>query len=1080
MKAENLEDLYRLSPLQQGILFHTLYSPKSGVYIEQSVFTAHGDFHISAYERAWQTVIDRHPILRTSFFWEGLDNALQVVQQAVKMPITQYDWRGLSSSEQQDRMEAFLKEDQSRGFELSNAPLMRIALILQSNDTYQIVWSRHHLLLDRWSRSLVLQELLAFYDAYRQGNELHLEKSRPYGDYIEWLQQQDTSQAEAFWRQTLKGFTSPTPIMVDGTPGNSHFAERIYSEKRIRLSTETTAGLQSLARQHRLTLNTVLQGAWALLLSRYSAEEDVVFGATVSGRSADLTGVESMVGLFLNTLPVRIQVRPESSVLSWLKPIQDSQVDLREYEYSTLIDIQGWSDVPRGLPLFESILVFENIPATVSFKAAGGNSEIYSAGGAGARTDYPLTILILPSAELTIDIVYDLTRFSPDVIARMLEHFRIILEGIATSPSLPLSHLPLLTDAEQEQILVEWNDTQTDYPQESTIHQLFEEQVLRTPDAVAVVYDNKQLTYQELNEKANQLAHHLQALGVGPEVLVGISMERSLEMVIGLLGILKSGGAYVPLDPDYPQERFSFMLEDSAVGVLLTQERLVASLPESDAQIICLDRDWQLIAANSVENPDTEISSDNLCYVIYTSGSTGRPKGAMNIHRGLCNRLLWMQQAYQLTSSDRVLQKTPFSFDVSVWEFFWPLITGACLVVAEPGGPKDSAYLVRLINEQDVTTLHFVPSMLRAFLDEPTASDCTKLKRVICSGEALPLDLQERFFERLNVELHNLYGPTEASIDVTSWACERNSQLQVVPIGRPIANTEIYIVDRHPQPVPVGVAGELYIGGDGLARGYLNRAELTSEKFIANPFSDDPTARLYKTGDLARYLADGNIEFLGRIDHQVKVRGYRIELGEIESVLNEHPGVSESVVVAREDEPGDKRLVAYLVGSESETPALSELRSYLKEKLPKYMVPSSFVTLERIPLTVNGKVDRLALPAPEETRPELEEAYVAPRSALEDVIAGIWADVLRVERVGVDDNFFELGGHSLNLTKVLLQVQDALQVKVPLRTLFEEPTVGQLAKEITRVRPEINQEIAQTIRELKQLSGDEVKRMLSE
>ena len=1084
MKAENLEDLYRLSPLQQGILFHTLYSPNAGVYIEQSVFTARGGFNVSAYGRAWQSVIDRHPILRTAFFWEGLDNALQVVEQGVKMPIKHHDWRGLSNSDQEIRLEAFLKDDQSCGFEVTKAPLMRIALILQSDDTYQIIWSRHHLLLDRWSRSLVLQELLAFYDAYRQGYELHLEKSRPYGDYIEWLQQRDTSEAEAFWRQTLKGFTSPTPLIMDRTPGNPHSEERIYCEKRIRLSTETTAGLQSLARQHRLTLNTLLQGAWALLLSRYSGEEDVVFGATMSGRPVDLAGVESMVGLFVNTLPVRIQVPPESSVMSWLKTIQEDQVELREYEYSSLIDIQGWSEVPRGLPLFESILVFENIPATVSFKAAGGNTEIYSAGGAGARTDYPLTILIMPSAELAINIVYDLSRFNSDVIARMLEHFRIILEGIATSPSLPLSHLPLLTDAEQEQILVDWNDTQTDYPQESTIHQLFEEQVLRTPDAVAVEYDNKQLTYQELNERTNQLAHYLQKLGVGPEVLVGISMERSLEMVIGVLGILKSGGAYVPLDPDYPQERFSFMLEDSSVGVLLTQERLVASLPESGAQIICLDRDWPLIADNIVENPETEISSDNLAYVIYTSGSTGKPKGVMMSQRSLVNLLWWQLQSTSISIRARTLQFASLSFDVSFQEIFSTWCGGGTLVLVTEEVRRDPESLCSFIAENGVERL-FLPFVALQQLAEAAGSGQafpSTLREVITAGEQLQITphIASMFKQLKDCKLHNQYGPTESHV-VTALTLSGPADEwgALPPIGRPISNIEIYIVDGHLQPVPVGVPGELYIGGDGLARGYLNRSELSSEKFIANPFSDDPTARLYRTGDVARYLADGNIEFLGRIDHQVKIRGYRIELGEIESVLNEHPGVSESVVVASEDEPGDKRLVAYLVGRESET-SISELRDFLKEKLPDYMVPSAFVVLERLPLSPNGKVDRRALPAPKQYHLSMKE-FVAPRSAAEEVVAEIWSEVLRVELIGVRDNFFELGGHSLLATQVVSRVRKALQANLSLRSLFLMPTVEGMVNEVERVLgdPHVTEEIALTFKELNQLSEDEVKSILA-
>ena len=904
MKAENLEDLYRLSPLQQGILFHTLYSPNAGVYLEQSVFTAKGDFNVSAYERAWQRVMDRHPILRTSFFWEGLDNALQVVQQGVKMPIKHYDWRGLSESEQEIRLEAFLKDDQRCGFDLTKAPLMRIALILQSDDTYQIVWSRHHLLLDRWSRSIVLQELIACYEAFRQCEELQLEEHRPYGDYIEWLQQRDTSQAEAYWRQTLSGFTSPTPLMVDRMPGDLLPAEKTYSDQRIRLSSKTTAGLQSLARQNRLTMNTVIQGAWALLLSRYSGVEDVVFGATVSGRPVDLTGVESMVGLFVNTLPVRIQVPPESSVMSWLKTIQEDQVELREYEYSSLIDIQGWSEVPRGLPLFESILVFENIPATVSFKAAGGNTEIYSAGGAGARTDYPLTVLILPSAELAINIVYDLSRFNSDVIARMLEHFRTILEGIETSSGLPLSELELLTAREREQLIVDWNDTDREYPSDKCIHQLFEDQVEQTPDAPAVLFNGDELTYRELNRRANQVAHYLQARGVGPEELVAISMERSLEMVIGLLGILKAGGAYVPLDPAYPQERLSFILEDASAPVLLTKEHLVENLPAHSAQVVCLDKDWEDICKESAENVSSAVESNDLAYVIYTSGSTGRPKGVAIEHHSTVALLEWTNAVFTEEDLKGVLASTSICFDLSVFELFVPLTRGGKVILVE-----DALQLIDLKEADQVTLINTVPSAIAELVRVGKIPG--SVRTVNLAGEPLPQSLVKQIYERGNVErVFDLYGPSEDTTYSTYALRERDG---VATIGRPIANTKVYILDQQMRPVPVGIAGELYIGGDGLARGYLNRPELTRERFIADLVSDDPQGRLYKTGDLVRYLSDGNIEFLGRIDHQVKIRGYRIELGEIESVLNEHSAVRESVVMAREEETGDKRLVAYVV-----------------------------------------------------------------------------------------------------------------------------------------------------------------------
>jgi amino acid adenylation domain-containing protein len=632
----------------------------------------------------------------------------------------------------------------------------------------------------------------------------------------------------------------------------------------------------------------------------------------------------------------------------------------------------------------------------------------------------------------------------------------------------------------------DWNQIKTDYAQDCCIHQLFEAQVQRTPDAVAVIFETQQLTYGELNQRANQLAHYLQSLGVGPEVLVGIAVERSLEMIVGLLGILKAGGAYVPIDPDYPPERLQFMLEDSQVSLLLTQQHLLSSFSQSSetatAKIICLDSDDQTIAQAKNVNPENSVTTNNLSYIIYTSGSTGKPKGAMNTHQGISNRLLWMQEAYQLTAEDCVLQKTPFSFDVSVWELFWPLLNGARLVFAKPNGHKDASYLVKLIQEQQVTTLHFVPSMLQVFLTEKDVENCTSIKRVICSGEALSLELQERFFARLTCELHNLYGPTEAAIDVTFWQCQSDSNLKTVPIGRPIANTQIYILDAYLQPVPIGVIGELHIGGVGLARGYLNKPELTAEKFIPNPFdppltplkkggdesnktlkkggdeSDetlkkwrDQLSRLYKTGDLARYLPDGNIEYVGRIDNQVKIRGFRIELGEIEAVLLSHPQVREAVVlVSDNDQPEDRALAAYVVVND---PAFTtqSLREFVKQQVPNYMVPDHWLILENLPLTSNGKIDRRALPLP---NPELHRSvdYVAPDNPTQEAIATIFGQVLKLEKVGIDDNFFEIGGNSLQATQVMSRLRESFSLELPLRRLFEQPTVADLASAVIEIQ----------------------------
>ncbi|AUB36524.1 Glutamate-1-semialdehyde aminotransferase [Nostoc flagelliforme CCNUN1] len=609
-------------------------------------------------------------------------------------------------------------------------------------------------------------------------------------------------------------------------------------------------------------------------------------------------------------------------------------------------------------------------------------------------------------------------------------------------------NIPLntLTPIIGTQVIEEWNDTQV-VDHDLCIHHMFEMQVERSPQAIAVVFEDIQLTYQQLNKRANQLAHNLRTLGVGPEVLVGICLERSLEMIVGILGILKAGGAYVPLDPAYPPERLAFILSDTQASVLLTQEKLVKNLPPHQAQVVCLDSNWQGNTENNQENPVNQTTADNLVYVIYTSGSTGQPKGVMIPHRGICNQLYWRQTNFRLTQADKVLLTISFSFDPSVWQIFWPLCFGGQLILARPGGQQDTAYLVKVIIDQQITVLALVPSILRVLLEEKGIENCRFLRHITCGGEALPSELIEGFFAKLNLEnvFHNCYGPTEASIDTTFWTCQRGTNYTIAPIGRPITNAEIHILDENLQPVPVGESGELYIGGIGLARGYLNRPELTTEKFIFNPFSSEAGARLYKTGDLARYLSDGNVEFLGRIDHQVKIRGFRIELGEIEAVLRQHRSVKEVVVIMREKVQGDKRLVAYLTLKQEQTAKVEQLRRFLQQKLPIYMMPSAFVILKALPMTPNGKIDRHSLPEPTQTRQQAEETFVAPSDETELQLARIWEKVLGIEPISITDNFFDLGGNSLLSIRLFAQVQKAFKKDMPLAILYQNPTIEQLA-----------------------------------
>ncbi|MCH9648634.1 MAG: amino acid adenylation domain-containing protein, partial [Deltaproteobacteria bacterium] len=1058
---KNIEDLYRLSPLQQGILFHTLYEPNQGEYIVQFGSDLEGDLDLPAFERAWRLVVDRHPVLRTSFHWEKLEKPVQAVHRRVPLPLETVEWPPLGEEARQEKLQRFLEEDRHRGFDLGKPPLIRLTLIRCGEASYRFVWTYHHLLLDGWSLPLLLRELFSFYEAFLEGREPSLPVGRRFREYISWLQKQDLSAAESFWRQQLAGLSEPTPLGVDRPlpQGEGHGGG---ARVDLRLPADATRLLTEYSSRHRLTPNSLMQGAWALLLSRYSGRQQVVFGTTVSGRPASLEKAESMVGLFINTLPVRLDLPAEASLAPWLQAVQQRLLEVRQYEYSPLPEIQRWSGLPSGVPLFESIVVYENFPTSALGRKVGelAIQDVWLT----ENLNYPLAVIVeRPEEETAIRAVFDSKRFDAVTAQRTLSHLANLVDSIATRPRARLADLSLLSTAEQHQLLAEWNDSRIPYDSSAAIHQLIEGQAERTPGAPAVVFQDTTLTYGELNARANQLAHHLQRLGVGPEMKVAVCLERSEWLVISLLAVVKAGGAYVPLDPDYPEDRLAFMLEDSGAWALLTESVFHSRLPSlKDRLVVDLDALPVGVETGPDHNPAAPASLSQAAYMIYTSGSTGRPKGVINSHRGILNRLQWMQQAFGLTAQDAVFQKTTFSFDVSVWEFFWPLMYGARLVVAAPGGHKDPGYLAELIDRQSVTTMHFVPSMLQAFLEYGfeeggvseggDAASCSSLQRVICSGEALSSDLESRFLERLpGSQLHNLYGPTEAAIDVTWWACGVEKDASAVPIGRPIANTSIHVMSPSLEPAPLGVPGELLIGGINLARGYHGRPGLTAEKFVPDPFPGllgREGSRLYRTGDLVRRRPDGAVEFLGRIDHQVKVRGFRIELGEIEAALEAHPSVGQAVVLARSlragSGGGEDRLVAYVVPWEGARLEIPQLREHLEELLPDYMVPALFMALDSIPLTPNGKVDRKALPEPTFEGAGGVSGYLPPRNDREEALAAIFSQVLGVERVGVEENFFELGGDSILSLQIVSRASQAGLGLTP-RQIFDRPTVASLA-----------------------------------
>ncbi len=1420
------------------MLFHNLAAPHTGVNIEQIVFELEEELEASLFERAWQCVAARHAALRTSFQWEGRKEPRQVAHREVLIPFERKDLRHAPAAEQQHLLQTFLETERRRGFDPAAPPLMRLALFRLSEAENQLVWTFHHALLDGRSFPLVIKEVLAFYEALRRGERLPLPPARPYRDFIQWRQEQDFAAAEPFWRERLKGFTAATPLVLD-RPFDPEAEWVGYGEQFLRLPETLTARLENLARDHQFTLNTLVQGAWALLLGRYSDEEDVVFGATRACRAGTVEGAESIVGLFINTLPVRVRISPEASLIDWLKELRAQQLEVRPHEHTPLLQIQQWSELPPGTALFESLVVFER--ATL-------DSLLRRQGGPWARrhfrvidqTSYPLTLFAYAEPELLFKISYDRRRFDDGTVARMLGHLRTLLERMAANPREQLAALPLLTGAERQQLLVDWNQTQTGFPSHACIHSFIEAQARNTPDAIAVVFEDRQLTYGELDRRANQLAHYLRQFHAGPEVLVGLCLEVSLELAVGLLGVLKAGAAYVPLDPSYPKERLRFILSDSRMPVVLTQKRLLAALPEvlgraetqpdgggmsdsaTEPKVICLDALEDELNDTGAEVPASGVGPENLAYVIYTSGSTGKPKGVMVTHRNVVNFFAGMDERIGASPPGVWLAVTSISFDISVLELLWtlargfkvvlhrteetaaravrsagtddnhrlefslfyfasdesaatarkyhlllegakfadeqgfaavwtperhfhafgglypnPSVTSAAIAtmtrrlqiragsvvlplhnpirVAEEWavvdnlsngrvgisfaagwqindfvlapenyarrkdvmllqldlvrklwrgepvtfcGPDGKEVAVRILprpvqrelpvwltaagnpdtfklagelganllthllgqsvaelaekialyreawkakghpgagrvtlmlhtfvgetleavrervrqpliaylrssidliknapwtfpafrrpgkaladsrhagppafSEEEmavlsahafdryfetsglfgppqlcrqvvgqlqeigvdeiaclidfgieadaviaslkhldqikqgdqrargngadyslpaqiarhgVTHLQCTPSLAAMLARDPACLGALRsVRQLLLGGEALPPSLAQQL--ALPGELINMYGPTETTVWSTTHAVRTGER--TVPIGRPIANTQIYLVDQHRRPVPIGVPGQLLIGGAGVARGYLNRPELTAEKFIPHPFDPAPGARLYCTGDVARYLPDGRLELLGRLDHQVKIRGYRIELGEIEAVLNEHPTVQECVVIAREDTPGDKRLVAYVVPRAGQPASATPLRNYMKETLPEYMVPAHVVTLDTLPHTPNNKIDRKALPPPEPP-PETGAEEDPPRTAIEEAVAAVWAETLGLPRIGRHENFFQRGGHSIAAVQVICNIRQTCNVDLPLQTLFQAPTVAAFAAKL--------------------------------
>ncbi|KNH43968.1 non-ribosomal peptide synthetase [Pseudomonas lini] len=1046
-----IDDLLPLSPMQEGMLLHTLLRPNSGIYLMQQRYRWDGELDRSAIEYAWAQQLARHPMLRTGFWWQDGKAALQCVYHETDPAFAWYDWRGLDEAARQRQLDAVLDAECRQGFDMRRPPLTFLRVFQVADQEFLIVRSFHHILTDAWCFGLLMADLFAHYQARVLGQPVARPLLPSFSNYIHWLQCQDSSITEQFWTRELAGFSAPTPLVVD-RPAVTEQAVEAVANLDVTLSIADTRALTALCQQHSLTPNTWIQGAWALLLSRYSGSDDVLFGVTVSGRPTDLPGVEDIVGLFINSLPLRVKVDDSQCVVPWLQALFAHNFELRAYEHAPLVDIQRWSEIEHGRSLFDSLVVFENAPfdAGLSDRQVDFNVDIYED---RVHTNYPMTVVLYPGDRLGIRLTYDAARFDTDTVQRMLGHLRQLLTQMVAQPDAQLASLSLLTPDERQTLLVDWNRSELDFPLDQTYAELFARQVAAHPQRIAAVCGADSLSYAELDQRSNRLARALIETGAGRDTLVALAGERGLPLLSMMVGVLKAGAAYLPLDIKHPPQRLSEILELSGAKILLTSDSADSVIDPALAACTATPRRLRtevLWLAGDAAPLDVAGSPDDLAYVIFTSGSTGTPKGAMVEQRGMLNNIFGKVPTLGLSSADRIAQTASPAFDISVWQFLAAPILGATVHILPDVIAHDPERLLEALENEQLSVLEAVPTMIRALLDlARTDTQLSALRWLLPTGEALPPALAQAWLSRFtHVPLMNAYGPAECSDDVAFHPLTRvpSEGGNAMPIGRPTANNHLYLVDAALRPVPVGVPGEICVGGVGVGRGYLNDLEKTRAAFVPHPF--EPGARFYRTGDLGRWRADGVIEFLGRRDQQVKIRGHRIELGEIEDHLGRHPAVQAVAVIVNADQRGDLQLVVYWTGDD--TP-VAVLREWLAQRLPSYMVPAHWQQLEALPLNANGKVDRKLLTARplDNSDPSLQRPL---STDIELQLGAIWAQILNVAAIGADDNFFALGGHSLLATLVVSRIRSQLAVDLPLRAVFDHPVLENLARAIDRAR----------------------------
>ena len=1080
--------VFPVSFAQERLWLLDQLEPDRAVYNVPSAVTLPGNVNADVLRRALNEIVKRHEVLRTKFM--SVDGKpSQVILPSLNIELPVHDLRNMSAGQRQAEVARLTEAEARRPFDLSQGPLLRAQLLRVTNEQNLLLLTMHHIISDGWSVGIFFRELSLLYEAAYRGQRSSLpELPIQYADYAQWQRERlsGTTLAEllGYWRNQLAGAPVVLELPLDKVrPPVQSFRGEV---RTFQLGVELTRRLRELSQRSGVTLFMTLLAAFKVLLYRYTGEEDLVVGTPIAGRNR--AEIEGLIGFFTNSLVLRARLSGNPSFAEFLQRVRE--VTLGAYEHQDLPfeklveELQPERSLSHN-PLFQVFFSLQNNPtlATVGSDTEAAEKalrEMPEVNTGSAKFDLALMMSEM-GEQLIGGFEYNTDLFEPATIARMEGHYRRLLDAILADPQRTITQLPLLSDNEELQ-LRQWNETKVEYREAGAcLHELFAAQAQSTPERMAVIAGEQQWTYAELDERANQIAWRLQQLGCGIEERVGICVQRSLEMTAGMLGVLKAGATYVPLDPAYPQERLKLMVRDAGVRLVLTQSWLAEQLPEGVAQVIYLDEGWETKAQHQYKSP--KVSPDSLVYVIYTSGSTGIPKGVALSHRAVVNLILWQIEDSRLAEGAKTAQFHSFSFDVSCQEMFSTWASGGSLVLITEEDRKDVNQLLVTLSEKGVERLFLPPVALQQLAEAPIDRTLPKtLKHVIAAGEQLQITQPLlNFFGRLkNCALHNQYGPSESHI-VTEFALPLSPDdwPTFPPIGRPIANTQMHLLDERLQQVPVSVPGQLYIGGVCLARGYLNRPDMTAERFIPDHLSNQPGARLYRTGDLARYLADGNIEFLGRIDNQVKVRGFRIEPGEIEATLRRHPSVQEAVVVVRGQE--DKRLIAYLISDHDPPPSTTELIRFLGETLPAYMIPSIFVFLDALPLTPSGKVDRRSLPAPDQQRPTLEHVFVAPRTPVEQILAEIWTSVLGLQQVGINDNFFELGGHSLLGTQIVSRVRSLFEVELPLRCIFESPTIALLALEITslKLKDIDNRELDLLLREVEQLSDEQARVFLS-